>query len=81
MSDNTETREVYLAFPLTFDDPKSNQRYVHTGMELRDYFAAKIVQSLVINNKGYVEPHHFELNARTAYAQADAMVKVRDESK
>lgn len=80
MSDNVEPKEEYLAFPLTFDHPQNNQRYVHTGMTLRDYFAAKIVQSLVINNKGYVEPHHFELNARTAYAQADAMMKVRDES-
>lgn len=76
----SDDKEDFLAFPLTFDNPSSNQRFVHTGMTLRDYFAAKAMQSMMINNKGYLEPHHLELNARAAYQQADALMKVRDES-
>jgi hypothetical protein len=50
------------------------------GMDLRDYFAAKAMQSLI---------HHFDFGtfrddplrvARWAYTEADAMMKARDET-
>lgn len=42
------------------------------GMTLRDYFAAKAMQSYVA-----LEPMRHGPNAAMAYAQADAMLKAR----
>ena len=42
-----------------------------TGMTLRDYFAAKAMQSLVHQN-------YYEVAAKQAYEMADAMLKARE---
>ncbi len=43
----------------------------HSGMTLRDYFAAKAMQALVNGN-------YFNLTAKQAYEMADAMLKARE---
>ena len=44
------------------------------GMTLRDYFAAKAMQSYVAHNKAY----DFDDIAAMSYRTADAMLKARD---
>jgi hypothetical protein len=52
--------------------PNEN-RYEHEGMTLRDYFAAKAMQTIAAN------PHWTEEGiAEAAYKQADAMLKARE---
>lgn len=48
------------------------------GMSLRDYFAAKALQA-AINHRGFatVEDNR-ALDAKDAYAYADAMIRARD---
>jgi hypothetical protein len=44
------------------------------GMTLRDYFAAKAMQSLIVTNS---ETNTMQQIAETAYIIADAMIKER----
>lgn len=44
------------------------------GLTIRDYFAAKAMQSMLVHNTYGYNPLHL---ARVAYAQADAMLTVR----
>jgi hypothetical protein len=77
----SEPKEDFLAFPLTFDNPSTNQRYVHTGMTLRDYFAASALQGYMAAFAGNEVPLPSVSNAATwSYHMADAMMKARDES-
>lgn len=46
-----------------------------TGMTLRDYFAARILQSYMMNE--IWRDDLYELAAKTAYQVADAMMKAR----
>jgi hypothetical protein len=81
MSDNVEPKEEFLAFPLTFDHPQNNQRYVHTGMTLRDYFAASALTGYLAAFAGpEVTIPPTKDAAEKAYRFADAMMKARDES-
>ena len=48
----------------------------NTGMTLRDYFAAKAMQSIV--SRGVVEQVPLETYASNAYKMADAMLKARE---
>ena len=77
----SDEKEVFLAFPLTFDDPTNAQRYVHTGMTLRDYFAAAALQGYLSAFAGpeVTIPVPSDAASR-AYKYADALMKVRDES-
>lgn len=59
------------AFPVSPEESKSKISSVHGGMTLRDYFAAKAMQSLV-SIAGPIE------GAETAYKWADAMLKERE---
>jgi hypothetical protein len=47
-----------------------------TGMTMRDYFAAKAMQSLIMGIEGGKE-HQFALVPKTSYAMADAMMEAR----
>ena len=58
------------AFPL----PVSDNNLGYEGMSLRDYFAARAMQSYIT-----IEPTRLGTNAIMAYAQADAMLKARKE--
>jgi hypothetical protein len=46
-------------------------------MTLRDYFAAKALQTILAAG-GVIDPNTFWENAQLAYKQADEMMEVRD---
>ena len=53
-----------------------------TGMTLRDYFAAKAMQSIMSDDRyrGVVGVNNYEINASSdAYKMADAMLKAREQ--
>lgn len=49
---------------------------VHDGMDLRDYFAAKAMQGIIMHPNG--KAGLWEEAAKDAYTLADAMLKARD---
>ena len=51
---------------------------VHRGMTLRDYFAAKAMQALIIANGPAPQGGWPTYAERTAYLVADAMMKARE---
>ena len=52
----------------------------HTGMNLRDYFAAQILPSILsYYGGGTWTENMFQQYAKMAYLQADAMMKVREQ--
>lgn len=62
------------AFPL---HPSADSRYNESGMTLRDYFAAKVLQGMAARDafdSGQATP---DQRARLAYIDADAMLKAR----
>ena len=67
------------AFPFVFDDTLSKQRNIFTGATMRDYFAAKAMQSLIVSwgasddDKWPGDAHL----ARESYLIADAMLEAR----
>ncbi len=66
------------AFPWAVDD---GQKIVgNKGMTLRDYFAAKAMQSFLSHfvEQGW-DADDLELVAETSYRMADAMLKAREE--
>ena len=48
---------------------------MHIGMTLRDYFAAKAMQS---HMTGGIHADDFDWSAKRAYLMADAMMKARE---
>ena len=66
------------AFPLQDWDACIQAQRTHTGMTLRDYFAAKAMQAL-LNNVGWkIDQELFGEIASSAYQQADAMLKAME---
>ena len=63
-------KDIPTAFPWTHDD------LTCTGMTLRDYFAAKAMQSLLTHEQALATERN--LAAKGAYAYADAMLKARE---
>ena len=64
------------AFPMTGFETRNGQGIQsvhHTGMTLRDYFAAKAMQKMIWNLS------EDEKNAKDCYEIADAMLKAREE--
>jgi len=71
------TNQPESAFPSTFKSLHPEEQQVHRwGMTLRDYFAAKAMQSLIV---AYKDDHSVsdEISKR-AYYYADAMLKARE---
>ena len=72
------TNQPESAFPSTFRslaDPDGEQQVNRWGMTLRDYFAAKAMQSLITvyrDDKSIVDEY-----AKRAYEIADAMLDAR----
>jgi hypothetical protein len=68
--------------------PALDARTTLSGMSLRDYFAAKAMQSILRAYQNVFddetgrddEPTFPELLAKDAYVMADAMLKARDEA-
>lgn len=77
MSDNTGGP----AFPYSALQPGGPHIYADNhGMTLRDYFAAKAMQVIMIPNPvtgQYAQASEFEACAVGAYKMADAMLKAR----
>jgi len=65
------------AFPWAVDD---GQKIVgNKGMTLRDYFAAKAMQTFLQTNSGVIGCNRYEYRiAEDAYDIADAMLKARE---
>jgi len=56
--------------------------YYFPGMSLRDYFAAKAMEAIIMKNKiieTTLADEVFKLTAMGAYTYADAMLKAREE--
>ena len=60
------------------DNYNTPQKVYYPGMSLRDYFAAKAMQAIIIGN-GADESALGTGAAKDAYAMADAMLKARKE--
>jgi hypothetical protein len=70
------------AFPTTYRNYDESILTDCTGMDLRDYFAAKAMQNLIgINLSNLQEKYDLkksEMIAVLAYSYADAMIKARE---
>lgn len=70
------------AFPHSFERVPNHPGFAESeGMNLRDYFAAKAMQSTIINNQGPISCTQDELAeriAKSSYLMADAMMKARE---
>ena len=64
------------AFPSEYFDPQLQRLRAVNGMTLRDYFAAKAMQSM--NGRPDYADTPAEAIALDAYALADAMLKARE---
>jgi hypothetical protein len=62
------------AFPVEYYDAQLDKRRVMQGMTLRDYFAAKAMQGMMVD----VEQPRCDYIAKQAYAIADAMMEARN---
>ncbi|QGY29797.1 hypothetical protein [Pantoea cypripedii] len=67
------------AFPTT--DPNYDEKWSGSGMDLRDYFAAKLMPAIIGTLNGPVVCEEakgdFDYYATTAYKMADAMLNAR----
>ena len=70
------TDYIKPAFPV---DPEVviNHDHEWCGMTLRDYFAARAMQPILMAGRG-ISTSTFEEDAYAAYAMADAMMNARD---
>jgi len=62
------------AFPVPFE--WNNELIQYVGMSLRDYFAAKAMQSFLVDQCH--DAGQWDLEAKAAYKVADAMLEARD---
>jgi len=70
------------AFPMLvrcFDNDEREHHYsMEGGLSARDYFAAKAMAAMIpLADSTDMEWHDFDLVAGAAYAQADAMLRIR----
>ncbi len=66
------------AFPFTDYDSHGDVMDIHSGMTLRDYFAAKAMQSILAREDGRFTTT-LEYVGGKAYQYADAMLKARQQ--
>ena len=64
------------AFPFSFTDDQGNLRWAQ-GAWLRDYFAAKAMQAMLLNQPPHDTDEPYSAYASDAYEIADAMLKAR----
>ena len=64
------------AFPFSWENSLTGKTTIFTGMSLRDYFAAKAMQSM--NSREDYNDVPAEFIAQDAYELADAMMKARE---
>lgn len=63
------------AYPFQHKDPTSGLTRMEEGMELRDYFAAKAMQSILVGIE--CAPDDVKNVVESAYVLADAMMEAR----
>jgi len=63
------------AFPYCIDNDETIK--FHTGMTLRDYFAARAMQAMITHPDSRADVHA-DIYAKGAYVMADAMMKARE---
>ena len=67
------------AFPYSWWDEQTGANAIAKGMTLRDYFAAKAMQSIVsVLHKG-IRPADITTMCDDSYTIADAMLKAREQ--
>ena len=66
------------AYPFIHKHPTTGNTKLEEGMDLRDYFAAKAMQALIIANGPAPQGGWPTYAERTAYLVADAMMKARE---
>ena len=85
MSDKPKIDDGGPAFPWSYMDRDSMGQEVTReqgeGMSLRDYFAAKAMQSIFNSLHLGIQPDDLLLACKDAYAIADAMLEARKEPK
>ena len=71
----------HVADVLQFDGNSATVKTLtQNGMTLRDYFAAKAMQSLLVTRNGVIGTNRYEyLVTEDSYRMADAMMKEREE--
>ncbi|WP_447865452.1 hypothetical protein [Klebsiella oxytoca] len=67
------------AFPFVSNGGASDHQYCTSGMDLRDYFAAKVINGILSDPDAGLMDDDLERYARIAYKAADAMLKARSE--
>jgi len=73
------TKDGGPAFPTSvYTDVAGNVWYPEYGMSLRDYFAAKVMQSNLAVIREFPDETWRDGLARDSYLMADAMLKVRE---
>ena len=80
MLDNNKTGGP--AFPT--EVVNTNDGWIHSGMTLRDYFAAKAMNGMLaghIGHYGHDNYWPYEDMAKQSYQMADAMLVAREDSK
>ena len=70
---NKKIENPYV-FPSTIRDSYTGE--ITTGITLRDYFAAKVLQGF-ISDPTYNPDNYFETLAKNSYKMADSMLKQR----
>ena len=74
------------AFPFVAEDDTGTM--INMGMSMRDYFAAKGLEALMVNVTSELQSKHFSIEksleikrlyAEMCYAMADAMLKAREQ--
>ena len=68
------------AFPSTFKSLDGKEQIHAWGMTLRDYFAAKAMQSILSEDPDYHTKYKFLDLADFSYQCADAMMKEREQN-
>lgn len=67
------------AFPIIdYINGESSYIYQEKGMDLRDYFAAKIIPCVFDNSTLLFEDKDYQEAAKISYKIADAMMKARE---
>lgn len=77
----SEAKDGGYAFPVPEENYLSDGTYSNPGMSLRDYFAAKAMQSALVGAKAGSEenlPEMMRIVSRLAYMTADAMIAERN---
>lgn len=81
--ENPNAFPAYRDFERMNDDTGRWEKYYlpEDGMELRDYFAARAMQSIFEDGQTWTRETAYADTARRAYLMADAMLKAREATK